>query len=197
MCYMYYVDHIDLSRVLHVLCGPQGTESCITCTMWTTETWVVCYMYYVRPCVTVCDLGRVLHVLCGPRVTCIDRDLGSCVTCIMWTTETWVVCYMYYVNHMYYVDHRDLGRVLHVLCGPQRPGVAVTCICPGVYVTCIMWTTETWVVCYMYYGTTCIMWTTETWVVCYMYYVDHRDLGRGLHVLCGPQRPGSCITCIM
>ena len=56
VCYMHYVDHRDLGRVLHVcephvLCGPQ------------------------RP---VCrDLSRVSHVLCEPQ------RLGSCVTCIM------------------------------------------------------------------------------------------------------------------
>ena len=99
MCYMYYVDHRDLGRVLDVLCGPQRLGSCVTCIMWTTETW-----------------GRVLHVLCGPQ------RLGSCVTCIMWTTETWVVCYMYYA------DHIDLSRVLHVLCGPQGTESCITCI---------------------------------------------------------------------
>ena len=72
--------------------------------------------------------------------------------------------------YMYYVDNKDLGRVLHLLCEPHGPVV----------------------VCYMYYVehrdlgscVTCIMWTTDTW-------------GRVLHVLCGPQRPESCITCMM
>ena len=32
------------------------------------------------------------------------------------------------VCYMYYVDHRDLSRVLHVLCEPQRPGSCITCI---------------------------------------------------------------------
>ena len=128
MFYMYYVDHRDLSRVLHVICGLQRPGSCVTCIMWTTETWVVCephvllcepqrpgvvcYMYHVDHR----DLGRVLHVLCEPH-------------------GPGVVCYMYYVDHrdlvvcyMYYVDHRDLSRVLHVLCGPQRSGSCVTCI---------------------------------------------------------------------
>ena len=44
MYYMYYVNHRDLGRVLHVLCEPHGSG-------------VVCHMHYVdhrdlRSCVT-------------------------------------------------------------------------------------------------------------------------------------------------